>query len=68
MVISCSPNASIMRAIPALALASAVSRRVRCRVVGSVVRADSRRLSISERIRVGSVSSPVMWSQTTVSR
>ena len=35
---------------------------------GSAVRAESRRLSISARIRCGSASSPVTWSHTTVSR
>ena len=37
-------------------------------VTGSAVRAASSRLLISARIRAGSASRCVMWSQTTVSR
>ena len=61
-------GASIMRMIPLLVLASAVSRRVRCWVVGSAVRTEFSRLSISVRMRWGSVSMPVMWSRTSWSR
>jgi hypothetical protein len=46
MVISCSPKASIMRAMALLAVASALSRRFRCRATGSAVRSVSRHLSI----------------------
>ncbi len=68
MVTSCSPYASIMRVTAVLALFSAVSKRLRSRVTGSVVRAEASRLSISARISCGSASMPVMWSHTTVSR
>ena len=68
MVISCSESASIMALIAVVALASAVSRRLRWLVTGSEARARSSRLLISARIRAGSASRAVMWSQTTVSR
>lgn len=68
MVISCSPNASIIAAIPDPALVNAVSNRFRCVTVGSDALVVLSRLSISVRISRGSASIAVMWSQTTVSR
>jgi uncharacterized membrane protein YhaH (DUF805 family) len=54
--------------VAVVAWASPSCRRLRCLRAGSLVRACSRRLSISARINCGSASRPVMWSQTTVSR
>jgi len=65
---SCSENASIMAVMELAALAASSSRRCCCLVTGSQVRAASSRLLISARIRAGSASRCVMWSQTTVSR
>src|SRR5660397_182144 len=66
--ISSSWKAPMSRVIAVAALASPASRRWRWAVAGAEVRTCSSRLLISVRIRAGSVSRPLMWSQTTVSR
>lgn len=68
MLMSCSENAVIIRAIVAVVLVSADCTRWRSAMAGSQVRAVARRLSISAAINVGSAISVVMWSQTTWSR
>jgi hypothetical protein len=67
MVISCSENAVTIAAIDVLVLARACPSWPRLRVTGSEVRARSSLRSISARIRDGSASRPVTWSQTTSS-
>ena len=54
------------RVIASLALASPAWRRLRWTVAGSVVRTWASRLVISVRIRAGSASRSLMWSQTTL--
>ena len=56
------------RVIASVALASPASSRLRWAVAGSVVRACASRLVISLRVRAGSASRSLMWSQTTLSR
>ena len=65
MVMSCSENAVIIAAIDAAVLARACSSWPRLRVTGSDVRALSSLLPISARMRAGSASRAVTWSQTT---
>ena len=57
-----------MAVIDLAVLVSAVSKRLRWLVTGSLVRAVCSRLVISARISAGSASRWVMWSQTRVSR
>ena len=67
MVRSCSENAVIIELIDAVVFARACSSWPRFVVTGSEVRARSSRLPISARMRAGSASRPVTWSQTTAS-
>ena len=67
MVTSCSENAVTIAAIDVLVLARACSSWPRFLVTGSDVRARSSLLPISARMRAGSASRAVTWSQTTVS-
>ncbi len=68
MVMSCSENAVIIRAIVAVVLVSADCSRWCSATAGSAVRAVARRLSISAAISAGSAISAVMWFQTIWSR
>ena len=68
MVISCSPNASIIRAIPVLALASAVVQPLALPHSGIGGAGGIEALVDLGADQCGSASSPVTWSQTTVSR
>ena len=61
-------KALMSRVIAWPVLASPASMRLRCTVVGSALRCWASLLLISVRIRAGSASRLVMWSQTTVSR
>ena len=65
MVMSCSENAVIIALIDVLVLARACSSWPRLRVTGFDVRALSSLLPISARMRAGSASRAVTWSQTT---
>ena len=65
MVRSCSEKAVIIAAIDVPVLARACSSWLRFLVTGSDVRAFSTLLPISARMRAGSASRPVTWSQTT---
>jgi len=65
MVMSCSENAVIIALIDVRVLARACSSWPRLRVTGSDVRALSSVLPISARMRAGSASRAVTWSQTT---
>ena len=65
MVMSCSEKAVIIAAIDLPVLARACSSWPRFLVTGSHVRAVSSLLPISARMRAGSASRAVTWSQMT---
>ena len=67
MVMSCSENAVTIAPIDVVVLARACSSWPRFLVTGSDVRARSSRRPISVRMRAGSASRAVTWSQTTAS-